>query len=56
MIEAIIEALLDIAEDIINSINKHTKGFKMTTKSINNTYTFIPIFNKKILLQNQRRY
>ena len=56
IIEGIIGGIESILDDIRRSVTKHRKGFKMKLDPIHTNYKYIPIFNKKLLLQNQRRY
>ena len=48
----------DMIDAIIDSIlgTRNRKGFKMKVDPINTNYKYIHIVNKKLLLQNQRRY
>ena len=51
MIEAIIDWIMESFKT-----SRISKRFKMKVDPINTNYKYIHIVNKKLLLQNQRRY
>ena len=51
-----IEAIIDWLMDSLRGSRSRSKGFKMKIDPIDTNYKYIPIINKKLLIQNQRRY
>ena len=50
-----IEAIIDWLMDSLRGSRSRSKGFKMKIDPIHTNYIFIPIYNRKLLMERRRK-